>query len=115
MAIRISHLGIAVKDLAASEALFKILLGEENVHHEEVDDQKVKIASLKVGDSVIELTQASSGDSPMTAIFRLARGAIGPAKPISRTTENSPEDNCCSTPNPDSINHTRLLYPITLF
>jgi len=65
MAIRISHLGIAVKDLAASEALFKVLLGEENVHHEEVEDQRVKIASIKVGDSLIELTQPSGPDSPI--------------------------------------------------
>ena len=36
MAKRISHLGIAVKDLASSEALFAKLLGDEHVHHEEV-------------------------------------------------------------------------------
>lgn len=69
MAIRISHLGIAVKDLAASESLFKTLLGEENVYHETVDDQGVRIASLKVGDSVLELTEASSPDSPIAGFL----------------------------------------------
>jgi methylmalonyl-CoA/ethylmalonyl-CoA epimerase len=69
MAIRISHLGIAVKDLAASEALFRTLLGDENVHHETVEDQGVKIASLKVGESVIELTEASRPDSPIAGFL----------------------------------------------
>jgi methylmalonyl-CoA/ethylmalonyl-CoA epimerase len=69
MAIRISHLGIAVKDLAASEALFRTLLGDENVHHESVDDQGVNIASLQVGESVIELTEASRPDSPIAGFL----------------------------------------------
>jgi methylmalonyl-CoA/ethylmalonyl-CoA epimerase len=61
--MKISHLGIAVKDLAAAEALFKKLLGEENVHHETVEEQGVSIASLRLGDSLIELTQATREDS----------------------------------------------------
>jgi len=65
MAIRISHLGIAVKDLTSAEELFKKLLGEEEVHHEEVEDQGVKVASLQVGESRIELTQASREGSPI--------------------------------------------------
>ncbi|MDP4221329.1 MAG: methylmalonyl-CoA epimerase [Bacteroidota bacterium] len=65
MTKRISHLGIAVKDLSASEALFKKLLGDENVHHETVEDQGVSIASFKIGESVIELTSPTSADSPI--------------------------------------------------
>jgi methylmalonyl-CoA/ethylmalonyl-CoA epimerase len=61
--MKISHLGIAVKDLAAAETLFKKLLGEENVHHETVEEQGVTIASLRLGDSLIELTQATRDDS----------------------------------------------------
>ncbi|MFI5263758.1 MAG: methylmalonyl-CoA epimerase [Candidatus Kapaibacterium sp.] len=63
MAKRISHLGIAVKDLASSEALFKKLLGDGNIHHEEVEDQGVRIASFKIGDSIIELTASTRADS----------------------------------------------------
>jgi methylmalonyl-CoA/ethylmalonyl-CoA epimerase len=63
VAKKISHLGIAVKDLAASEALFKKLLGGDEVHHEEVDDQGVRIASFKLGESIIELTEATRPDS----------------------------------------------------
>src|SRR5688572_24802740 len=60
---KISHLGIAVKDLAASEQLFRKLLGADDVHHEEVDDQGVRIASFKIGESIIELTEATRPDS----------------------------------------------------
>jgi len=60
---KISHLGIAVKDLSASEQLFKILLGADDVHHEEVEDQGVRIASFKIGESIIELTEATRPDS----------------------------------------------------
>src|ERR1700681_4499949 len=69
MAIRISHLGIAVKDLGASESLFRKLLGSSNVHHEDVEDQGVSIASFKVGESVIELTAPSRPDSPIAGFI----------------------------------------------
>jgi methylmalonyl-CoA/ethylmalonyl-CoA epimerase len=64
--MKISHLGIAVRDLAASEELFKKLLGDEHVHHESVADQKVRIASFQVGESMIELTEPASADSPIS-------------------------------------------------
>ncbi|MEP7233823.1 MAG: methylmalonyl-CoA epimerase [Ignavibacteriota bacterium] len=73
MAKRISHLGIAVKDLESSEALFKKLLGEEHVHHEEVEDQGVRIASFKIGESIIELTAPTREDSSI-AKFIAKRG-----------------------------------------
>lgn len=62
---KISHLGIAVKDLATSEALFAKLLGTDEVHYEEVADEGVRIASFQVGESIIELTEASRPDSPI--------------------------------------------------
>jgi len=62
---RISHLGIAVKDLGSSEALFAKLLGSEHVHHEEVKDQGVRIASFQIGESIIELTSPTREDSPI--------------------------------------------------
>lgn len=66
MATRISHLGIAVKDLAAAESLFAKLLGSSEIHHEIVEDQQVRIASFKVGESVIELTAPLSESSPIS-------------------------------------------------
>jgi methylmalonyl-CoA/ethylmalonyl-CoA epimerase len=66
MAKKISHLGIAVRDLAASEKLFATLLGSSEVHHEVVEDQKVRIASFAVGDSIIELTAPTDESSPIS-------------------------------------------------
>jgi methylmalonyl-CoA/ethylmalonyl-CoA epimerase len=70
---KISHIGIAVKNLAESESLFRKLLGTEDVHHEVVEDQGVSIASFKVGDAIIELTEATRDDSPI-AKFIAKRG-----------------------------------------
>src|SRR5579864_7445949 len=70
---RISHLGIAVKDLGASEALFAKLLGDEHVHHETVEDQGVSIASFTLGESIIELTAPIRDDSAI-AKFIAKRG-----------------------------------------
>jgi methylmalonyl-CoA/ethylmalonyl-CoA epimerase len=64
--MKISHLGIAVRSLKNAEELFGKLLGEGHVHHEEVADQKVRIASFDVGDSRIELTEPTSDDSPIS-------------------------------------------------
>lgn len=70
---KISHIGIAVKDLAVSEELFRKLLGTDDVHHEVIEDQGVSIASFKVGDVIIELTEATRDDSPI-AKFIAKRG-----------------------------------------
>jgi methylmalonyl-CoA/ethylmalonyl-CoA epimerase len=70
---KISHIGIAVKDLAVSEDLFRKLLGTNEVHHEVIEDQGVSIASFKVGDAIIELTEATRDDSPI-AKFIAKRG-----------------------------------------
>ena len=73
MAKRIAHLGIAVTNLGASEELFRKLLGDDNVHHEVVEDQGVSIASFKIGESIIELTSPTRDDSPI-AKFIAKRG-----------------------------------------
>jgi methylmalonyl-CoA epimerase len=60
----IDHLGVAVKSLAAAKEFYKIIgldvVGEETVEHE-----KVKVAMLPVGESRIELLEATSADSPV--------------------------------------------------
>lgn len=61
----INHIGIAVKDLNVSLELFKKLFQVQNVHTEEVAAQKVKVASFKVGEVLIELTQATDEASPI--------------------------------------------------
>lgn len=61
----INHIGIAVKDLNVSLDLFTKLFQIQNVHTEEVAAQKVKVASFKVGEVLIELTQATDDSSPI--------------------------------------------------
>lgn len=61
----INHIGIAVKDLEASAELFGKLFEVEHMHRETVEDQKVSVASFKVGDVLIELTAPTDESSPI--------------------------------------------------
>ncbi|MGB0839786.1 MAG: methylmalonyl-CoA epimerase [Chitinophagales bacterium] len=63
--MKIDHIGIAVKDLEASNALFKQLLGREHYKIEEVASEGVKTSFFQTGESKIELLQASNPDSPI--------------------------------------------------
>lgn len=60
---KIHHIGIAVKDLDDSIKVYRDLLGLELKEVEEVKEQKVKAASLKIGEVNIELLEATSADS----------------------------------------------------
>jgi methylmalonyl-CoA/ethylmalonyl-CoA epimerase len=64
MVNKIDHIGIAVKSI--EEALmFYEALGVKPYHFEEVESQKVKTAFIKVGDTNIELLEATSETSPI--------------------------------------------------
>lgn len=65
MASRIDHLGIAVRDLEASEALFGALLGTESQGREVVETEGVEVSFFKVGESRFELLGATGPDSPI--------------------------------------------------
>ncbi|MFT4777739.1 MAG: methylmalonyl-CoA/ethylmalonyl-CoA epimerase [Flavobacteriales bacterium] len=60
---KIEHLGIAVKDLAASEQIFTDLLGAAPYKREEVESENVITSFFHVGESKIELLQATSDES----------------------------------------------------
>lgn len=62
-ALRIEHIGIAVKNLENSNALFKQLLGSEHYKIEAVASEHVNTSFFKVGESKIELLQATAQDS----------------------------------------------------
>ena len=70
---KINHLGIAVKSLAESEKQWKDVLGLKKIGEEEVAGQKVKVAMFKVGESKVELLEATSPDSAI-AKFLEKRG-----------------------------------------
>ncbi len=61
----IEHIGIAVKDLDVAIPLWEKLLGVKCYNIEEVAEQKVKTAFLKIGDVKIELLQSTSEDGPI--------------------------------------------------
>jgi len=60
---KIEHIGIAVEDIKASEALFASLFDVKPYKQELVEAQKVLTSFLRVGNSKIELLQATSEDS----------------------------------------------------
>lgn len=62
---KISHIGIAVKDLDAQVAFYRDQLGLELVRTEVVEDQKVRVAIFEVGESTIELLSPTAPDSPV--------------------------------------------------
>ena len=62
---KIEHIGIAVKDLDVSNTLFKKLLGVSHYKIEDVATEGVKTSFFKVGESKIELLQATSPNSPI--------------------------------------------------
>ncbi len=71
--MKIHHLGIAVESLQAAAPVFEKLLGTAVVSEEVVADQKVRVAVFRVGDSRLELLEATTADSPI-ARFLSKRG-----------------------------------------
>lgn len=60
---RIEHIGIAVNDLDESVKIYTALLGKEAYKYEEVKSESVKTAFFQVGESKIELLQATDASS----------------------------------------------------
>ncbi len=63
---KISHLGIAVKDLKAASETYRKLLQSEPSEMEYVAEQKVNVVKFTVGESTIELLEGTSEDSPIS-------------------------------------------------
>ncbi len=62
---KIEHIGIAVKSIETSNALFKRLLDVEHYKMEEVATEGVMTSFFKTGESKIELLEATRADSPI--------------------------------------------------
>lgn len=70
---RIEHLGIAVKDLKASNELFEKLLGVAPYKEEDVETEKVVTSFFKTGENKIELVATTHDDGPIGK-FLAAKG-----------------------------------------
>jgi len=62
---KIEHIGIAVKDLETSNALFTKLFGVDHYKVEEVVNEGVKTSFFKAGPNKIELLEATNPESPI--------------------------------------------------
>jgi methylmalonyl-CoA/ethylmalonyl-CoA epimerase len=65
MALNLHHLGIAVEDLDVAILVYSDLFGATLEHRERVEDQGVEAASLRVGESRIELLRPLGPDTPV--------------------------------------------------
>jgi methylmalonyl-CoA/ethylmalonyl-CoA epimerase len=64
-ATEIDHVGIAVRDLEASVALYRTVLGTDPVHRETLPDQGVEEVLFRVGASYVQLLAALGPDTPV--------------------------------------------------
>lgn len=74
--MKIDHLGIATKGIDEALKFWQDALGLEKTHAEEVEDQKVRVAMLPLGDTRIELLEATSPDSPIAKFVEKRGGGI---------------------------------------
>lgn len=65
MLLKIDHIGIAVRSMADGNELFRRLLGEAHYKIETVESEKVATSFFRIGDSKIELLEASDPESPI--------------------------------------------------
>jgi len=74
--MKISHLGIATKGIDEALKFWQDALGLENVHTEEVAEQKVRVAMLPIGETKIELLEPTADDSPIAKFLEKRGGGI---------------------------------------
>lgn len=74
--MKIDHLGIATKSIEEALKFWQDSLGLENVHTEVVEEQKVRVAMLPIGESRVELLEPTSEDSPISKFLEKRGGGI---------------------------------------
>ncbi len=63
--VKLDHIGIAVKNMEEALAFYQDTLGITLAGTEVIEDQKVKVAFLPLGDTEIELLESTSPDGPV--------------------------------------------------
>ena len=64
--MKIDHIGIAVKDIEVSSALFSTILNRKPFSFERVESQKLSAVFFKMEDTSFELLEPISSDSPIS-------------------------------------------------
>jgi len=64
--MKIDHIGIATNGIEKAAAVYRDALGVQVTETEEVSGQKVRVAMLPIGESRLELLEATSDDSPIS-------------------------------------------------
>ncbi len=64
-ALKVDHIGIAVKNLDETLKFYTDVLGLELGGTEVVEEQKVRVAFLPIGDTEVELLESTSDDGPI--------------------------------------------------
>lgn len=62
---KIDHIGIAVRSIEKTSELLSNILGLKVTGEEIVEEQKVKVAFLPIGDSELELLESTSPEGPI--------------------------------------------------
>ncbi len=65
MVKKVDHIGIAVKNLEEALEFYENTLGIKCVETEVVEEQKVKVAFLPIGDTEVELLESTEEDGPI--------------------------------------------------
>src|SRR5262249_10610602 len=68
--MKIDHIGIATTGIEEAARFWREQLGLETSEVEEVIEQRVRVTMLPVGESRIELLEATSPDSPITRFLQ---------------------------------------------
>lgn len=74
--MKIDHLGIATRGIDEALKFWQNALGLEKTHTETVEDQKVRVAMLPLGETRIELLEPTSEDSPISKFLEKRGGGI---------------------------------------
>lgn len=65
MVNKVDHIGIAVKNLDETLKFYEDILGMKSMGTEVVEEQKVKVAFLPIGDTEVELLESTEEDGPI--------------------------------------------------
>jgi len=63
--LKVDHIGVAVRSLEEATRLYSDGLGMEITRVENVPEQKARVALIPVGESCLELLEATDADSPV--------------------------------------------------